>query len=863
MELTLFGYRNIYYDNRKSQVTLWTWDQQGNRIDQKYSFKPYLFIESSNPPFDGTSIYNTNLRKLVFNSQFDRRKYVKESGMRRIFYNIPPEQQFLIEFYGQQNKNPNFSKHPLRIFYMDIETDSPNEFPQPEEAKDPIFLITIYDTLDDRWHTWGLKNDYTPTTSNSFYYKCNTEEELLKEFLKYWRHNYPDLITGWNSGGFDLPYIINRIKRILGDDQANHLSPVDVLYKKENVMKNIGGGVMSKWYIKGMTHLDYLDLYLTFSKDKRESYSLNNISEIELDEGKLSYNATSLTQLASTDWNKFVEYNLKDVELIIRLEEKLSFISIARMLSYLGLGPIEWSMGTISIVTGAIALKALEQNKYIATFESTDKKRYAGGFVKEPDPGLCESIVTFDVNSLYPNTIISLNISPETKLGNLLSLENDIAKFRLITGKEYELDKSKFVKFLKDDSVSISASKVLFTQKEKGVFPLLIDGIYKDRVEFNRKIKAYKKEIQKHKPDTEIYSKTKEKMDKLNIIQHVLKILLNRCYGTFANEYSPFYDIDCASSITLTGQKIIKHTSDYIDEYLKNKYGIIENSVKYNDTDSLFITIAPVLKKLNIPLIENNIVTEEAHKIALDVKKKINQDIKEWAKNTLNSIDPRYEFKKEAICDTAIFLIKKKRYILHILDEGDDEPYPCDRTKFVGVQIASTKTPKAVKPFLKRIVDRIIKTRSKSKTDEEYYNIYDEFRNNISLESLAMATGINNLNKYQKNANGFNTGKGTPSHVKAAIYYNLLLDKYGVTGKYEKIHSGMKIKVFYALKNKFGIQNIGFIDKYPTEFEIQIDKEKMFDILITQEVKRYYDAIGWNLIEPSSRKTVDLNELFS
>ena len=621
------GYRNIFYNNYNSEITLWKWNSVGNRIEERFQFKPYVYIESQNK-IDAISIYNTNLKKLEFKNNIERRNYVEKCGIKRIFYNIPVEQQALIDYFGNANENLSFSKFPLKIFYFDLETLSPGAFPVPELANDPIIAITIYDSLTCQYYTWGLKEDYTPKSLNHRYYKCFTEEDLLRSFLKFWSKDYPDIVSGWNCIGFDIPYLINRVTKILGENDAKKMSPVNRLYKQENVQRNIGGyGI--KWHIKGVSVIDYIDAYKTFSREKRESYSLNNIADVELGESKLAFNATSLSQLAATNWKQFIDYNVRDVELLIKLEKKLQFIKIIRSLGYLGLTPFESALGTVAIVTGAMALEALKRKKIIATFEG-EKQEYPGGFVREPEPGLYEGLVTFDVNSLYPNTIITLNISPETKMGKILTRENGIVKFKLINGKEYEITEEKFKKFIELEKIAISCSNIMFSQKEKGICAQLIDDIYQNRVKNKNEMKILKTELRKHKKDTQVYKDLNNKYEQLDMWQYVKgKILSNRIYGTYANKHSPFCDTDLASSITLTGQTIIKETENIIDKYIKEKYHSDEKCVKYQDTDSchkssLITTNSGLFEMCDLfdmNIDSNNInVSQHGHEI-LDVSK--------------------------------------------------------------------------------------------------------------------------------------------------------------------------------------------------------------------------------------------------
>ena len=471
-----------------------------------------------------------------------------------------------------------------------------------------------------------------------------------------------------------------------------------------------------------------------------------------------------------------------------------------------------------------------------------------------------EAIVSFDVNSLYPNTIITLNLSPETKLGKVNSREDGMVNISLIDGKTYSIDEDKFDSFLINKKISLSKSNILFSQKKQGICPSLIDGTYKQRVEIRKHLNVIKKKIAKLKDKTAIeYIEQKFISDQLDIKQYTLKIFLNRIYGCFANKYSPFYDLDLASSITITGQECIKAAGRFADEFLKEKYKVEDKDscILYSDTDSLYLTIKPTLDKLETPLTVNESeVTPETHEIVDNLEQNLNKLICEWAKKELFSLDSRLEFKREAICDVGIFL-EKKRYILHVLNE---EGIPCDKTKYVGVEVASTNVPKLVKPLIKNIVETMLKTKSQTETNKAYQDAYTKFKN-LKIEEISFPKGINAFKKYAPKAASLNTIKGTPCAVKASIAYNYFVDKLELGSKYEKIKGDGKIKFFYAVKNPWKVDAVAFIDEYPGEFKLVPDFDKMFQKSVGAAVERLYSAIKWKVIAPNKLTQTDLFEL--
>jgi DNA polymerase elongation subunit (family B) len=847
-------YRNCYYNSYTSTVFLRTWSEEGVRIDTEMPFTPYLFVEEDNANC-ATSIFKTPLKRKNFQNSFERNKYVKESGKKRLFGNLPPEQQFLIDMFHETVHDKDFSRFPLKVYYFDIETFSPNEFPKPKEAKDPVVLITVYNSLTDQIDTWGIEKEYTPKLKNVRYHRCRSECELFEKFMNFWKADPPDIWVGWNSEQFDIPYIINRGRKLLNDEFINQLSPLRSLRYRE--FHNDFGQDTGKWVINGISCIDYMDLYKKFSKGDRESYSLNYITEYELQEGKLAINATNLSNLAETDWENFVDYNIQDVNLLIKLDKKLNYLNIVRLLAYKGCTNFESALGKIAIVTGAMSLQAREQGYVIPTFVNEEiRDSLAGGFVKDPVRGLHESIVSFDVNSLYPNTIITLNISSETKLGKIVTgdIETDEKiDIKLVSGKVSTISTSKFKEFIKSENIAVSKAGVLYSQKFKGVCPNLINKIYAERVEAKKKMKELQLTKKKDK-------ETKDGIIYYDTLQYTLKILLNSIYGVFANKHSPFMDIDNASSITLTGQAVAKAGSEILRQYSNSKYGVTEDIVVYNDTDSCYITITPILKKLGIKLTdETGLVTEEAHEVVNDLDRVVNTEVIKWAKEELNSVDPRFEFKREAIAGVGAFL-QKKRYIIQVLD---DEGVPVNKFKYVGVEIARSTTPKKVKELIKKTIETAFLTKDIKQTNDIFREVFEEFKS-LDIQDASFRRAVKDYEKYGKTASLSGFEKGTPCHVKAAIAYNLLLKQHDLESKYERINSGQKIKYFYATKNRYNLDAVAFVAEFPEEFKehIKIDYNKMFEKIVAAPIESVYEAINWRMPNLSKEVQTDLFDLF-
>ena len=852
-------YRNAVYDQDHECVRLFTWDENGKRIVTTNTCEPYLYLETKLDE-DATSIFNTKLKKKTFQRQSYRSRFIKDYASERVFYNLNPVQQFLVDSFWDVYDTPEFSKFPLKIYYIDIETYSPDAFPIPEEAKDTINVITIYNSINNMFYTWGL-NPYTPKQENVKYYHCKSEVELLKKFISFLRKDYPDIISGWNSEGFDIPYIVNRVKKILEPEEYDNLSPLGNVYSRESVSAMATHKTVLKYYLQGIACIDYLDIYKKFSVGLRESYKLDYIAEYELGERKIDYGNTNLSSLADDDWETFIDYNIQDVNLLVRMEDKLRYLELLRMLSYVGLTTLEAAMGTLSVLTGAIAIKGKEKDLVIPTFtKDKNVEKYEGAYVGEPQRGFQENIISFDANSLYPNTMISLNLSPETKVGKIVEKTDKAISIKHVSGKLYTLSHEKFAEFVDNEKIAISRAKVLFTQAKKGLVPEIVDKLYQQRVEVKKEHKKYKLKLSKLKPDHDEYKQLKLLADRLDIKQFTIKILINTMYGYFGNKYAPMGDPDIARSITLTGQAVIKKSNDILREYIYERSGNTDlDPIVYNDTDSSYITIKPLTDSLGIDLVVDGKVNEKIYDEVQKVEDYLNKGITEWSRRSLGSADPRFVFKRECICDVGVFL-QKKRYVLHVLD---DEGIPVNKFKYTGVEVVRSTMPDSIKPYVKKIIETMLSTKSYSQTNEVFMEAYDTFKK-LTIEDIAFVSGITNYDKYADKCNELNTVKSMPIHVKGAYYYNYLLDRLGIDSKYEKIGSGDKVRYFYtSLPNKYGLATIGYKYYFPDEFRsiFQPDTEKMFEKIIFSVIERFYDCVKWSIKRPSQQTQTDLFDL--
>lgn len=851
------AYRNAVYSSRDQSIKLFTWDDEGRRITRDVTFNPYLYLES--PDGDKISIYGTKVKKRTFNTQYDRTRYIADSGNRRLFENIPTVQQYLLETFWRENETPEFTQHPLRMVFLDIETFSPDSFPNTEDPTHTVNVITCYDTFSKKFHTFGL-NPYDNKAENVIYYHCKNERALFIKFIEYIEADFPDILSGWNSEFFDIPYIINRIERLLGQEYVNRLSPVGQVY--DRTMRGKFGREVKRYYISGVACIDYLDIYKRFCLKLRESYKLDAIGEVELSERKVDYGDINLATLSETDWDTFVKYNIQDVNLLVRLEEKLQYVSLLRMLSYVGLTTLEGAMGTISVINGALTIKARKRKEVISTFVRPQAEgKNPGAYVAEPKHGFKENVVSFDANSLYPNVMIALNLSPETKVGKIEKTDDNNFIVQHVSGKSFNLTKEKFSAFIKQEELSITKAGFLFTQKKQGIIPEFLDHYYKERVIIKEDLFKAKKKLQTLKKTDVDYQKLQFEVERLNTKQMVIKILVNSCYGYMGNKQAPIGDDDIASSVTLTGQAVIKQAGKLLQDYLTTNFNItdqhtLNESWVYSDTDSCYFSLGCIKDK--VPLKDGNKVSEKFYKTVNDLEDYLNAGITTWAKKNLLTKDSRFVFKRECIADVAVFL-QKKRYVMHILD---DEGLKVDKFKYVGVEVVRTTMPNAIKPYAKKIIETMLLTQSQNQTNKLLNETFDVFKS-LSPEEIAFVMGVKGYEKYESQCKEFLVAKGMPIHVKSAYYHNLIMSK--IDGKSETITSGDKIRYLYVEKqNKYGITTIGFKYNYNAEFRnlFKIDYVLMFEKILFNSIERFYDSVNWRIRKPTDNVQTELDDLF-
>lgn len=875
------SYRNGYYDRRAGSVYLRTWDEEGNRITEKHAFKPYMYVETAGTP-DGVSLYQTPVKKLEFDNINGRHDYVKKYNITRSFEQLPPQQQFLVDMFWKSNETDDFSKNPLRFSFVDIEVEAKG-FPFPVDAKYPVSLITVYDSLKKVYHVFSFKKGNIDFTKDGLeketikYYPFDGEKLMLLSFIRFMVAFDFDIISGWNSDNFDIPYLVNRIRKILGEKELLKLSPYLDIQERDAETKF--GVPIKKYIFAGVSSIDYLDAYKKFNMNIKESYKLDFIAKAEkLGISKIDYGDQSIYDFQTKEWERFVRYNVIDVRILVKLEEKLQYIALLRQLAYTGLCNIEEALKTVPLVNGAVAVKARHKGMLMPTFVRPHREgKNIGAYVAPPRKGFVKSLLTFDATSLYPSTIMSMNLSPETKIGKVISEENGNVTFETIDGKVMEINSDKFAAFLQSQNLVLTKYKTVFRQDEKGIIPEILEKFFTER----QSLKGMMKKEKQKKVDAETAGDMATALEHgakeryYDTKQNAVKVFMNSMYGYMGNKHAPMGDDDIANSITLTCQYLIKNTGRYSYDWVVRESGKqpkYEDVMIYGDTDSVHICVDEVLKARNHSILSagsDHAVDPKVFNILDEMRVYINDEIGKWAKDELGCAVSKFEFKAEKICWGGIYN-EKKKYCLHTFwDEG----VVLDEFKYTGLDVVKSTMPAVIKPMAKKLTEFMIESQVKANVDTILYDVEKKVKT-LNVEEIAFVSGIKKVEEAaaksralrRPGSNAIPTVKGAPFHVKAAIAYNQIIEELGLVGRYEPIMSGDKIRIIYVKKpNRYNIDAIAFKGKYPKEFDaiFQCDMDKMYEKAMFSYANRLYTSVQWPIYKANMRPRLDVMSMLT
>jgi len=729
----------------------------------------------------------------------------------------------------------------ISIAYIDIEVGSENGFPEPNDANESITAITI--KLKGNYFVFGC-GDYVKHRDDVHYAHCRDESDLLRRFIDFWCRFHPDVVTGWNIEFFDIPYLINRITKLFGEDEAKKLSPWNKLRPYKTVKFN---RELNSYSIDGVAVLDYIELYRKFTYSQQESYRLDHIAHIEVGEKKVDYSQfESLHQLYKHDYQKFIEYNIKDVELVEKLEDKMKLLELALTLAYDNKVNYEDVFTQVRMWDAIVYNYLKKKNIVIPQMKRGEKKSaYEGAYVKDPILGMHQWVASFDLNSLYPHLIMQYNISMETLL-EPAKYTDEMKQF--IATKKINVDtllsQQIDTRELKDFNAGITPNGQMFSNKEQGVMPEIMDTMYKDRTRYKKLAIEAKKKIETVLEDKNQVEYLEKQVARYNNLQLAKKVTLNSAYGALGNQYFRFFDIRIAEGITTAGQLSIRWIEQKINKYMNLllKSGN-EDYVIASDTDSIYLNMGPLIEKLYNDTSDTKKVIKFMNKVCEEkIQPHIDASYQELA-DYVNAHSQRMEMKRESLADKAIW-VAKKNYILNVYD-SEGVAYAKPKLKMMGISAIRSSTPSACRVKIKEAIDIII-----NKSQDDLHVFIEKFRKEfktLPIEDIAFPRSVNGLKEYSDENNIYL--KGTPIHVKGALVYNHLLKKMNLTKRYQLIKEGEKIKFIYLKQpNPYNNNTLAFLSGLPKQLEAEqyIDYDLQFEKSFLEPLDIILSTINWH-----------------
>lgn len=819
----------------------------GKRIQRRIKYKPTLYVNSPDPT-EFKSLKGSYLGDMDFESMGEAMDFIKRHRDVDNF-DIHGNTNFIQQFISDAFTNViQFDRDLINVTTIDIEVQSDQGFPRPEEANHPVTAITIKNNIDNVYYVWGM-GDWDPAKSivdhvTVKYVKCTNEADLLNKFMDQWAANYPDVVTGWNSRMFDIVYLVNRITKVLGEGHANKLSPWNHQMRnpiRERTLRFTQNEVQV-YEINGIEQLDYLDLFKKFaySYGTQESYKLDHIAHVVLGENKIDYSEYgSLNALYLNDYQKFIDYNIKDVEIVDRLEHKMGLATLCMTIAYKGKVNYADAFGSVA-VWDALIFNELRSRGIICPpkKEQTKERKIEGAYVKDPQVGMHDWVVSFDLNSLYPHIIMQYNMSPETVVDKIHSfdlLKRDNTNGSYNSSVDYLLDHN-HIDVAPEHSMAGTGQ--FFDRTKRGMFPDLVDKLYNERKEYKKQMLVVEQRIQDEGSSYEL----EREVTTLDNKQMAIKILMNSLYGAMSNEYFRYYDIRIAEGITVSGQLTIKWAEKHLNQYM-NKVLSTDNKdyVIAIDTDSLYINMGGLVDK-----VKPKDPVKFLDKVANEKIEPMLDEAYQKLKDYLNGYDQMMAMKREVIASKGVWT-GKKHYVLNVYN-SEGVQYNEPKLKMMGIEAVRSSTPALCRQMFKDIL-KVILERNENEVQDYIRELREQFAQ-TPIEDIAFPRSVNRLDFYRDSVSLFK--KGTPIQVRAALTYNHYVDQHGLTNKYEKIHSGEKIKFCY-LKQPNRVQSnvIAFPSILPEEFDIRhhVDYETQFDKAFVEPIRNILDAVGWD-VEP-------------
>jgi DNA polymerase elongation subunit (family B) len=882
-------YVDGYFD-RDADVIRVVERKDGKRHYQDYQAKYTFYYED--PKGKYKSIYGDPLIRVVCKNTKDFRKELAINKGKKMFESdVNPIFQCLSEHYLNQDAPK------LNVAFFDIETDFDPErgFADPSDPFMPITAITVHLQWLDALVTFALppktltmEQAQAEVTEfdNTFLYE--NEGDMLQAFLDIIED--ADIISGWNSEGYDIPYTVNRVSRVLSKDDTRRFCLWGQLPKRREFEKF--GKTAETFDTIGRVHMDYLELYRKYTYEERHTYRLDAIGEMEVGENKTVYEGT-LDQLYNNDFRKFIEYNRQDVALLDKIDKKLRFIDLANEIAHDNTVLLQTTMGAVAVTEQAIINESHNRGMQVPNRRDHEgNTAAAGAYVAFPKKGVHEWIGSMDLNSLYPSIIRAMNMAPETIVGqirpdltddflhNATTLEKksfaaawegkfgtleyeavieqrkDIAlTLDLEDGTSHVLSGAEIYKLIFDSNQPwmLSANGTVFTTEIEGVVPGLLKRWYSERKE----LQAKKKKAIEAGNATEIAFWDKRQL--------VKKINLNSLYGAILNPGCRFFDKRIGQSTTLTGRQIAKHMAAEVNKIITGEYDHVGKSIIYGDTDSVYFSAYPVLKDEikagNIPWGKDNVVT-----LYDQICDQANTTFPDFMRKAFHCPRPRSEViaaGREVVADTGLF-ITKKRYAVRVYDlEGDrqDVKGKLGKVKAMGLDLKRSDTPVFMQDYLKTLLDMVLDLKPENELLESITQFRRDFKGRPGWEK-GSPKRANKIGHYQRLEE--KQGKANmPGHVRASINWNTLKrmngDKYS-----QEVVDGMKVIVCKLKQNPLQYTSVA----YPTDElrlpewfkELPFDDSAMEEVIIDNKLDNLIGVLKYDL--ESTKQNNTFNSLF-
>ena len=800
--------------------------KNGERITSRHKFQPTLFVpvkkKTQYKSLDGKYLapikQQTIKQARAFVQQYESQPGLVY-GMTRYHF------QYISDTWKDEI---SWKMDDILVVTIDIEVACDNGFASVSEAPEELLSVTIKNHQSKQIVVFGI-DEFKNDREDVHYVKCQDEDELIQKFLGFWETHKPDVVTGWNSKFYDIPYLVHRIKIRFGEDEIKRLSVWKSVFKdsiyiqgKEHICYNING----------LEQLDYLDLYRKFTYSAQESYRLDHIAFVELGERKDPNPYDTYREWYTNDYQSFIEYNIKDVELVDRLEDKMRLIDLIFTMAYNAKCNYGDVFSQVRMWDVIMYNYLRNKNIQIPLIVRKDKgEMYTGAYVKDPQVGLHKWIVSFDLNSLYPHLIMQYNISPETIKG----MHRTVPTVDKMLSQEFDTS------FLKNETITPNGA--IFDRSFCGFVPELLQKMYNDRKATKKQMLDAQQEYEntKHPKLLNLISRYKNK-------QMALKIALNSAYGAMGNQYFRFFDIRIAEAVTYGGQLSIRWIEVALNKYMNE---LLETEdvdyVLASDTDSVYLTFEPLIDKLKPkdPVKFLDTICEDT------IEKFIGGKYQELADYT-NAYEQKMVMAREVIADKGIWTAKK-RYILNV-HNSEGVQYAEPKLKMMGIEAVKSSTPQVCRDKIKDALKLII-----SGTEKDLNDFIQEFRKEwleLKPDMIAFPRSCNGLGKWSTSNGIFK--KGCPMHVKGALLYNYQLKDKKLHKKYPEIMEGEKVKFVYLKNpNPFQANVFTFFTECPTELEVQkyIDYDKQFEKSYVEPLKFITNSIGWMIDESYGTQT--------